>query len=391
MKRVFINLFRPVWGRILLLLVMLVLAGVTVFGCAPVGSQPKGWSGGTIADGALFFGSMKGEVIALNTSDGSRLWEITLETSKPAGGFGCAPASTTVAIYGTPAVAEDLVYVGGYNGKIYAISSSTRLFKEKHLNGGDPKPIVGGPVVALGKVYVGSSNGKVYALDRVSLDTVWEFPTGGKIWSTPAIDGETLYIGSFDKKLYALDATDGSQKWEPFEAGGAIVSTPVVYNNTIYFGSFDRHIYAVNATDGSLKWKAEVEAGSWFWARPVVSNNTVYAPCLDGKVYALDAESGGKVAEFDLESPVSSSPVLVDSSIIIATEEGKVYSVDTSNNQNRQLANIKALADEALVIYSPLFASDGIIYIHAQTEKHGSLVYALNAQAGVDVWRYPAK
>ena len=67
---------------------------------------------------------MEGKLIAVNTSDGSHLWEIALETSKSAGGFGCAPASTAVAIYGNPAVAGDLVYIGGYNGKVYAINCS---------------------------------------------------------------------------------------------------------------------------------------------------------------------------------------------------------------------------------------------------------------------------
>ena len=126
------------------------------------------------------------------------------------GGFGCAPATVPVAIYGNPAVAGDLVYVGGYNGKIYAISASTRLSKDTYLDESNPQPIIGGPVVAGDRVYLGGSDGKVYALNAASLDKEWEFKTGGKIWSTPVIQGDTLYIGSFDKKLYALNASDGS-------------------------------------------------------------------------------------------------------------------------------------------------------------------------------------
>ena len=379
-------------GRMLLLPVILVLVGVTVSGCAPIGGQPRGWSGGTIADGTLFFGSMKGKLVALNTSDGSLLWNpFTLETSRPSGGFGCAPASTTVAIYGTPAVAEDLVYVGGYSGKIYAINSDSGALRWVYPREGNFEPVIGGLEVAWGKVYIGGSDGKVYALDAETGDWKWDFQTGGKIWSTPAIDRDTLFIGSFDKKLYALNAENGSKRWE-FKTEGAIVSTPVVYNNTVYFGSFDRHLYAVDATDGSLEWKSEVEAGSWFWTRPVAFNNIVYAPCLDGKVYALNAESGHEVVNaIDLGSPVSSSPVLVDSSIIIATEGGKIYSLDTGNNQKRQLADVKELADEELIIYSPLVASEGIVYVHAQTKKYGSLVYALDAQTGVAKWHYSTK
>ena len=61
------------------------------------------------------------------------------------------------------------------------------------------------------------------------------------------------------------------------------------------------------------------DRGSWFWARPVTPDGTIYAGSLDGKVYVLRADNGDKVAEFDLGSPVSSSPVLSDGSVIVAT------------------------------------------------------------------------
>jgi outer membrane protein assembly factor BamB len=380
------------------LLVIFVLVGLAVLGCAGIRSAPEGGSGGTIADGTLFlspalkpaggFGCAapagEGKLVAMNTSDGSRLWEVSLETAKPAGGgFGCAPAPTPVAVYGNPAVAGGLVYVGGYNGKIYAINSSSGALRWVYPREGNLRPIVSGVVAALGKVYFGCSDGKVYALDAATGDKQWEFPTGDKIWSTPAIGDETLYIGSFDKKLYALSATDGSKKWE-FETEGAIASTPLVYNNMVYVGSFDRHLYAVGASDGKVRWQFLAE--KWFWGRPVAFNDTIYAGCFDGRVYALGAESGGKLAEFDLGSPVHSWPVLVGSPVsaspvpvgdlIIASEEGKVYTLDTSNNQ------IRLLADLGEAIYAPLCASDRVIYIYSQ----GRNLYALNATSGAKLW-----
>jgi len=377
------------------LVVILLLVGLTFFGCAGIKSSPEGGSGATIADGTLFLcptlkqaaggfscaaPSGQGKLVAVNTSDGSRLWEVALEASRPAGGgFGCAQPSVPVAIYGNPAVAGDLVYVGGYNGKICAISASTHLSKDAYVNESNHQPIVGGPVVALGKVYLGCADGKVYALDAASLDKEWEFQTGGKIWSTPAIDGDTLYIGSFDKKLYALNASDGSKKWE-FSTDGAIISTPLVDNGTVYVGSFDRHLYAVDASDGSLKWK--FMADSWFWAKPVICNNVIYAGCLDNKVYALDAKTGDKISEFDLGSPIISSPVLVDSLVIIVSEEGKVFALDTGSNQPpRELADLKEM------VYAPLCASNGVIYIYGTAQN----LYALNAGSGARLWSQTIK
>ena len=389
-KRIFTNLplindllkHKLISGKMLLLLVMLLLGGLTILGCARVGAQAKGWSGGTIDDNTLFLGSMEGKLVAVDISSHNRLFpDVLLETSKPAaGGFGCAAPSTSVAIYGNPAVAGDLVYVGGYNGTIYALNSSSGALRWVYPRQGNLQPIVGAPVVASDKVYFGCSDGKLYALDAATGDKKWEFPTGNKIWSTPAIDANTLYIGSFDNKLYALNIADGSKKWE-FQSEGAIVSTPLVYNNTVYIASYGRYLYAVNPIDGSLRWEFLAERG--FWAKPVAYNNVIYAPSLDGKVYVIDTESGKeKVAPIDLESPISSSPVLVDSLVIVASDEGKIYAVDTSNNQKRELKNLEEK------IIAPLCASNGVVYIH--TQEHETL-YALNTQTGMVLWSLPIK
>lgn len=374
-------------GKALLLLVVLV-GGLTTYGCTSIKSTPEGGSGGTIANGTLYlstastsasgggFGcsapSVTSKIVALDISNGSRLWEVSLEAPRSSAGFGCAPAAAGVAVYGNPALDGDLVYIGGYDGKVYAISSSTRLSKQKYLDKDNPQPIIGGPVVSQGRVYVGSADGKVYALGVTSLDSEWgsPFETGDKIWSSPAIEGGTLYIGSFDKKLYALNAGDGSKRWE-FKTEGAIVSTPLIYNGTVYVGSFDRYFYAIDATDGRLRWKFRGE--NWFWAQAVAHNNLIYAPCLDGKVYVLDAENGREaINAIDLKSPVSSSPVLVNDLLIVASEEGKIYSMDTAGNQVRELADLKAK------VYAPLSFSEAMVYIYTEENT----LYGVDVQTG---------
>jgi outer membrane protein assembly factor BamB len=374
------------------LALILLLVGLTFFGCAGIRSSPEGSSGGVIADGTLFlcpslkqagggFGcaapQLEGKLVAVNTSDGNRLWEVSLEASRAtSGGYGCAPSAMPVAIYGNPAVAGDLVYVAGYNGRIYAVSASTRLSQDKDVNEANPQPIIGAPVVAGDRVYLGSADGGVYALNGTSLEKEWEFKTGGKIWSTPVIDGDTLYIGSFDKKLYALNVSDGTERWE-FETDGAIIATPLVYENTVYVGSFDRFFYAINASDGKPKWSQPFEAASWFWAKPVIGNSTIYAPCLDGKVYILSAETGSEVVgAIDLGSPISSSPVLVGSSVVIASEGGKVFAVDTGSNQ------IRLLSELGEAVRAPLCTSGGVVYIYTGEQN----LYALNVESGATLW-----
>jgi outer membrane protein assembly factor BamB len=371
-------------GRLCLLVIMLLAIGLASFGCVK-GLQPIGWSGGAVSDGTLFVGSREGRLVAINLADESRQWSEHLKASGQAGGFfGCAPTyggsctscgteAPGVAIYGTPAVSGELVYVGGYNGKVYAFALPALSKRWVYPLEDNLEPIVGGLVVAGGGVYFGDSDGTIRALDAATGDKLWEFKTGDKIWATPAVSGDTLLIGSFDKKLYALNIADGSKIWE-LATEGAIMATPLVHNGTVYIGSFDRHLYAVNLTDGSELWKFKGE--NWFWATPVVYEKTIYVGCLDKKVYALQADTGNKVAEFDLESPVSSSPIVVDGSIIFASKEGLLYSIDAGRNELRQLISDEDKIEEE--VYGPLCFSDGVVYIHTQDQT----LHRINAVNG---------
>ena len=100
---------------------------------------------------------------------------------------------------------------------------------------------------------------------------------------------------------------------------------------------------------------------NWFWTKPIIYNNTIYAGNLDGKVYVLDAETGDEVVDaIDLGSPVSSSPVIVNSSIIFTSQKGVIYTLDTGSNELKRLADIEE------EVYGPLVASEGVVYIHTQ-------------------------
>ena len=55
---------------------------------------------------------------------------------------------------------------------------------------------------------------------------LWEFETGGLVYSSPAIGSDgTVYVGSLDKKLYAINGKSGVKLWE-LETGGAVFSSP---------------------------------------------------------------------------------------------------------------------------------------------------------------------
>jgi outer membrane protein assembly factor BamB len=364
-------------GRIALLSALLVIVAVVGFGCVR-GLAPIGWSAGAVFEGDLYVGSREGTLVAVNLADESRLWSVPLKAAAQSGFFGCSPysggggcggGSAGVAIYGTPLIYGDKVYLGGYNGKFYSYDVNSLQLDDVYPPEGNMEPIVGGAVALNGKVFFANTDGYLYAMDASNLLLEWRFATEDKIWSTPAVDGDTVYIGSFDNRLYAVNAYDGSQKWQ-FQAEGAIAATPLVYDGTIFIGSFDRNMYALNAADGSIRWQFMGE--NWFWAEPVIHNDVLYAGCLDGKVYALAVDTGRLVAEFELDAPVSSTPAVVDNSIVVASREGTVYTIDTGS---RQMAQLAVLEEQ---VNGPLTAYESIVYVHSTEELTLHRINAVN-------------
>ncbi len=80
---------------------------------------------------------------------------------------------------------------------------------------------------------------------------LWQFHTGGTIYSPPTVDLATgrIYFGSSNKRLYALDI-NGFYRWS-FPTGDNIATRPLVTKSLIVFGSEDGSVYALDREIGS--------------------------------------------------------------------------------------------------------------------------------------------
>ena len=341
----------------------LTLVLLALVGCAQIGN-PEGWSGGAVEGDTLYIGTAGGELVALDRNSGERLWIFELRGEED-----------ERAIYGTPAVVDGTVYVGGYDGFLYALSLDGEL-KWQELVGGlfgdDIWPIVASPVVVGDLVLVGSSDGSLYAFDVVEESVEWSFDTEGEVWSTPAVSDGVAYFGSLDHSVYAVRVEDGIKQWQ-FKTKGAIVAAPVVAGGRVYVGSIDGSFYAIDAKTGDVVWRFD-DASNWFWGRALVVEDTVYTPSLDGNLYALDRDTGSARWVMETEGPIVGSPVVVFDMIAVPSADGKVRLAGLSNGSPRGVCNV----DEQ--IRSSLVAEGDFIYFGARDKS----VRALSVSAGGD-------
>jgi outer membrane protein assembly factor BamB len=363
--------------RVSVLFIVLLTCAVLLSGCVR-GMSPIGWSGVLISGNTVYTGTKEGRLVSLDLSaNNAKKFAEPLKAASTggsacgssSGGGACGGAPAAVAIYGTPATTNvavfgDLVYIAGYNGKVFAYDAASLQQRWVYPVEGNISPIISAVVVSGNTLYFGGTDGIVYALDTQTGAEKWKYQTGGEIWSTPAIDNNLLFISSFDNKIYALDINNnGAKKWE-YPTNSTNVAPPVTANGVVYAGSLDRNMYAINEADGSLKWK--YEAGNWFWAKPIIAGNVIFAPCLDNKIYGLDLNNGKNVVTYDTQNQVSSWPVLVDNQVIAITQSGKVWSLDTNpanfnkNDSQKMVTNLPAGVDPT----APLGASGTNVYVN---------------------------
>jgi outer membrane protein assembly factor BamB len=358
--------------RKIFLLVLIALLSLLLVSCiSGSAAVTTGWAGATIQNGIIYAGTRAGIVVAINSSTESQQWEYTVNSP----------------IYTTPIADGDVVYVGTYSGQVLALSTLARsqnlTFPQQRYGewewdcpaeGGRSNAIVADLVMSDGALYVASSNGRVYSLDKETGDENWNrrdiSVLAEKLWTSLAIQGDTLYVSTFDDHVYALSvATGESLNWS-FKSDAGFASSPVIDGGTIYVGSFDRHLYAIGIGGNVSMWKfpQEKPAGNWFWASPIVDKGIVYAGCLDGKIYAIEAQKGEELWEFDTGSPIVASPVLMDNSLIVANEAGDVYVFDLSAQVGEQGVPSESVSIGAAVD-SSFCAQDGLAYIRGEDNQ----------------------
>jgi len=204
---------------------------------------------------------------------------------------------------------------------------------------------------------------------------LWNFSTGGQVWSSPAVVGGVVYIGSLDDNAYALNATTGALIWR-FTTGYSVYASPTVVNGVVYLGSQDGKVYALKAESGALVWN--FSTGAPINSSPTVVGGVVYIGSDSGFVYALNASTGATVWTYQTGKAIGSIPAVAGGVVYIGSENGIVYALNANTG-----AKVWSFTT-GNEIWSPATVVGGVVYVGSWDDN----VYALNANTGAKIWSY---
>jgi outer membrane protein assembly factor BamB len=332
--------------NILGLVLSLVILGLMVVGCA--GPTFQGWSGFAEDKDILYFGGVDGRVFAISPMTRSQNsafpsqgeWVFSVPSTGAPGSI-CGPACAP----------------SSPRASIYATPAIVDDLVCVGIYSGDT-----GRVVAMNKIAPGYTDG----VPQRSKGE-WTYPSGvksfGAIVGSPVVVDNTVYVGTSDGNLYAIDAVYGEKKWQ-FNTGGKIWTSPVVFNGVVYVSNYQKKLFALSGTDGSQIWSIELTAN--IASSPAVSTDSIFVGTFDNHLYAIDRATGKERWNFNGGNWFWSTPVYKGDIVYAGCLDHKIYAINVETGKevwrfaaDGPIASTPTLTDKYLVIAS----ERGAIYV----------------------------
>lgn len=158
-----------------------------------------------------------------------------------------------------------------------------RLIWSLNLSSG----IESSPAIVDDIVYVGTDDGILYVINFKTGKKMWQFSTGGPIFSSPSVANGKVFVRSDDGNIYALDADTGREIWN-VNIGPGINSLAIGFSTyfdmNLIFATSGNTIWALKESDGVQVWS------HWGSSSPIVADGMVFVGTSSGAIYAYDID-----------------------------------------------------------------------------------------------------
>ncbi|MFG2864379.1 PQQ-binding-like beta-propeller repeat protein [Streptomyces sioyaensis] len=284
-------------------------------------------------------------------------------------------------VWGTPAVADDLLYVTSFEVHALDVASGRRKFKTRD--------VAWAMAVADGRIHA-SDGPSLYALDAEDGSDRWRLNTEGWVYALE-VDRGTVVTTTRGGGIQAWEAGTGELLWETggvqtdFESAEA---GPVVHDGTVYVWA-DARLKALEARTGAERWSYPIGDAAACGGVPMrllpASDGAVYV-VAGTRVLALDSARGDVRWHFEapavfLSPPAfAPGPAVTGGGVYLADYLGTVYALDAADGRDRW-----RIATEARQSGEPVLVAHGAVHLGS-----GKALYTLDAVTGTPRWRFQA-
>jgi len=196
----------------------------------------RGTSAPIVAADVTFAGFASGKLAALTNTNGTMLWEQRVAEPR-----GRSELERMVDIDGRPLLADQMLYVSSYQGRLVAINPYDAQIQWTRDSSSYHTPAAG-----FGNVYVVEDNDHVQAYDARSSASVWSQPAlENRRVSAPAVLGNNLVVGDIEGYLHFMSQVDGHFVARYRADSEGVVGDMLAINDVLYVLGNDGRLLAL--------------------------------------------------------------------------------------------------------------------------------------------------
>lgn len=267
-----------------------------------------------------------GQVFALNKTDGNIVWNQDIKSP----------------IRIAPTVDGDLVIVQSLDNGIFALNENTgkEMWKDKLEE--EATTMIGGgaPAYSAGKdlVLAGFSNGQIQAYKASTGTPLWsEWVVSSTsteslsditaIKANPIIDNDKAYVVGYNGPMVAIDIRTGAKVWQREISAS---SQPWLAGNFLFVLTEDSDLVAINKQDGKIVWTTIIpyanddEKLGVFTSGPLLANDALLVASSNGKLFSVSPYNGRIMGIADIEEGVETAPIMTGETLLITTKEAEI-------------------------------------------------------------------
>lgn len=285
-------------------------------------------AGGGLAvyQGKVFATTGFGKVFALDMTTGNIVWDYDLK----------APIRIA------PTVNNDLVIVQTLDNGIYTLKTNDGSLLWKDKTESENTIMIGGAAPAYSPdkdlIVAAFSNGQLQAYKASTGTALWtEWLASAtstealseitSIKANPVIDGDRVFAVGYNAPLVAIDIRTGVKLWQKEIAAA---SQPWVAGEFLFVLTNDGDLAALNKQNGKIVWttiipyaKGDDRIGV-FTSGPVLANDALLVASSNGKLFSVSPYNGRIMGIADIEEGVETSPVMVKETLLITTKDAEI-------------------------------------------------------------------
>ena len=356
--------------KVLRLLILLILAGAVLTGCA-AGVRAESTPGVTVTDSYVYLAYMN-SLYQLDRASGAQL------SSFP------EKASANLAMYAPPVAENGFVYFGDLANDFHKVSESNLnqvVWTFDQAKGWyQAKPALDGDLII-----VPCTDRNIYAINIENGTQTCVYEGEYAFIAQPVVVEDKIIVSAQDHHVAVLNGATGEELYR-VDVKGAVLAPPLYdpQSDSVFVGSLGREMISFNLASGDVNWAYSTNDLATIWATPILLDNQLIFTDKNGKIIALDPESGTELWQNNAGGTVIAGATLVgDKGFLVAREDGTIsyYSSETQGGD-------WTVTVPGNIYSKPVVDGDQIF---VPVVKADALIYTYNT-AGVPGWSFsPSK